>query len=344
MGRIKYNYFKLTITSMKFNPNVTFVLINVIPEDANYWTHYQQVIQEFQVPNLIYKVITIRQWKDLVKQKLQIDVPFTMDWYYKLCDYKPTLGYLFSDLIYENPNDFSTSKYRYWGYCDLDVVWGNFQKFAHLFQGQYYFIRTSAHITVGMAQFFRLDEFTLKIYELDSQYISLLTSPHYHNLDELGQLTNHPIENGAHSINSIVNRLHDQDPMKYNYPHSSHFYDHLFLEMYHNYREHPIPTVLWSQGNLRMVHSRLNFPSGRDLLFVHRIPQLQQIPKLIRNEVIEDMINYGYLLPNWIPLFTRHMCPRPHESLDEDGDRWGIYSYYPYNRTCFGKGYYNQEN
>lgn len=320
---------------MKYNPTVTFVLINVIPDDATYWTHFQQVIHDLQVTNLHYHVITISKWKELVKEKLKIDVPFTVDWYYKLCDYKPTLGYLFSEYL-----ELDKKRYLYWGYCDLDVIWGNFQKFSYLFQGEYYFIRTSAHITVGMAQFFRLDEFTLKLYELDSQYIQLLTSPHYHNLDELGQLTNHPIDNGIHSINQIVNSLHDKDPVKYNYPHSTHFYDHVFLEMYHNYRENPIPVVLWSNGNLRVVHARLSFPAGRDLLFVHRVPSLQQFSKAIRAEVIEDMMNFGYLLPNWIPLFTRHMCVRPHLSSDMDGDSAGLFSYHPYNRTCFAKGYH----
>lgn len=33
----------------------------------------------------------------------------------KLCDYKPTYGVLFSDLL---------SSYEYWGYCDIDMIWG----------------------------------------------------------------------------------------------------------------------------------------------------------------------------------------------------------------------------
>lgn len=39
---------------------------------------------------------------------------------YKICDFKPALGYIFQDEI---------SKYDYWGNCDIDQVWGNVRKF-----------------------------------------------------------------------------------------------------------------------------------------------------------------------------------------------------------------------
>jgi hypothetical protein len=170
MGRIKYNYFKLTVASMKYNPNITFVLVNIVPDEATYYTHFQQVIRDMHAQNLLSStVLTITQWKELVFKKLSISVPFTMEWYYKLCDFKPTLGHLFSELV-----DLPSQKYSYWGYADIDLIWGNFQKFAYLFQGDYYFIRTSAHVTVGMAQFFRLDNFTLHLYEQDPEYLVII--------------------------------------------------------------------------------------------------------------------------------------------------------------------------
>lgn len=339
MGKIKYNYFRLTLASMKFNPQVTFVLINVVTDDATYWNHFSQVVQEMKMTNFIYKVITLTEWRLLVKNKLGIDVPFTTEWYYKLCDYKPTLGYLFEDLI-----DPPSKKYKYWGYCDMDIIWGNITKFAHVFQENYYFIRTSAHITVGMAQFFLLDNFTLHLYELDPKYVPLLKSIHYNNLDELGVLTDHAIDGGHHSINAIVNRLHDKDPVKYNYPHSNHFYDHMFLEMYQTYGVNPIPLVVWHEGNLNVIQSRLAHQAGRDVLYVHRVPSLpSSLPRSIKFEVIEDMIKYGYILPNWIPLLTRHICTLPYLSSDRDGSGM-LFSYHPYNISCFSKGYFDPEH
>ena len=39
---------------------------------------------------------------------------------YKLCDYKPVYGEIFSEYIKE---------YDFWGHCDLDLLWGNIRSF-----------------------------------------------------------------------------------------------------------------------------------------------------------------------------------------------------------------------
>ena len=41
---------------------------------------------------------------------------------YKLCDLKPFYGYIFSPEI-------NRGGYKYWGHCDIDVIWGNLSKF-----------------------------------------------------------------------------------------------------------------------------------------------------------------------------------------------------------------------
>lgn len=38
---------------------------------------------------------------------------------YKLCDYKPSYGYVFEDYIRE---------FKFWGHCDLDTIMGNLEK------------------------------------------------------------------------------------------------------------------------------------------------------------------------------------------------------------------------
>ena len=43
-----------------------------------------------------------------------------MDNPYKLCDYRPAFGYIFKDL---------TRGFDYWGYCDLDMIFGDLQKY-----------------------------------------------------------------------------------------------------------------------------------------------------------------------------------------------------------------------
>lgn len=45
---------------------------------------------------------------------------YVLDEPYKLCDYKPAYGYIFEDLIKD---------YKFWGYCDIDIILGDLSKF-----------------------------------------------------------------------------------------------------------------------------------------------------------------------------------------------------------------------
>jgi hypothetical protein len=51
---------------------------------------------------------------ELVKGKFEFDISLTRP--YKLCDLKPMYGYIFSDYIRD---------YKYWGYCDSDLIFGD---------------------------------------------------------------------------------------------------------------------------------------------------------------------------------------------------------------------------
>jgi hypothetical protein len=43
--------------------------------------------------------MTLTEWRQLILLKLGLDIPFTLKWYDKLCDFKSTFGHLFSDLM-----------------------------------------------------------------------------------------------------------------------------------------------------------------------------------------------------------------------------------------------------
>ncbi|WP_310549957.1 DUF6625 family protein [Paenibacillus glufosinatiresistens] len=50
----------------------------------------------------------------------KIPTPLTIDKPYKLCDFKPTYGFVFEEML---------ESYGYWGYCDIDLIFGNIRKF-----------------------------------------------------------------------------------------------------------------------------------------------------------------------------------------------------------------------
>lgn len=86
------------------------------------------------------------QFAARVKEKLGIDVPMDEKWYYKMCDYKPTLAYLYPEM-FDLPN--AHGAYKFWGYGDMDVIWGNIGRFPHYFDGRYTFIVSGWWGTTG---------------------------------------------------------------------------------------------------------------------------------------------------------------------------------------------------
>ena len=96
------NYFQLFLNSCAPNKKFDWLIIT----NDN---------REFSYPKNVKKIFM--EWNDFkrfaqkkFKEKLALEYPG------KLCDFKPTYGYLFEDLI---------RQYSYWGYCDIDTIMGN---------------------------------------------------------------------------------------------------------------------------------------------------------------------------------------------------------------------------
>ena len=64
------------------------------------------------------------KWHKITLEQLKFHIsdlvgfPVRLSYPYKLCDYRPAYGEIFSDIIRD---------YQYWGYCDLDMIFGNTQ-------------------------------------------------------------------------------------------------------------------------------------------------------------------------------------------------------------------------
>ncbi len=99
------NYFNLFVESCRTNPTI------------NYLFFTDNVIQDLP-PN----ITVINTTFDDIKEKIQskFDFKISLDAPYKLCDYKPAYGYVFADYV---------SQYDYWGFCDVDMIFGNVRHF-----------------------------------------------------------------------------------------------------------------------------------------------------------------------------------------------------------------------
>ncbi len=68
--------------------------------------------------NIKYQKITFEAYKELVSDKLDVD--FDPSNPYKLCDIKPAYGFVHQEDL---------SGYDFWGFCDIDLVFGNIRNF-----------------------------------------------------------------------------------------------------------------------------------------------------------------------------------------------------------------------
>lgn len=103
------NYFDLWLKTASFNQKIVDFLIVT---DAN--------IEVENYPNIKLIKMSFSELKISIKNKKILKENFKLNEPYKLCDYRPLYGLIFSEFI---------KKYEFWGYCDPDIIWGNLEKF-----------------------------------------------------------------------------------------------------------------------------------------------------------------------------------------------------------------------
>lgn len=70
--------------------------------------------------NVKYIKISFDDFISVIESKL--DVKLNRNNYYKICEYRPSFGFVFSELL---------QGYDFWGYGDIDVVYGDIGKFIN---------------------------------------------------------------------------------------------------------------------------------------------------------------------------------------------------------------------
>lgn len=85
------------------------------------WLIFTDDHTEYSYPNNVK--VTYMTFDDM-KNKIQkiFDFPVSMERPYKLCDYKVAYGEIFEEELKE---------YDFWGYCDLDMMFGNIRHFLN---------------------------------------------------------------------------------------------------------------------------------------------------------------------------------------------------------------------
>lgn len=119
-----------------------------------------------------------------------------------------------------------------------------------------------------------------------------------------------------------------------------HWKDKLWLECHGSHTW--AGPVRWWQGSLRIVHASTEFPAFHEILIFHRPTLEYDVHKRhshkIALEIEADMLDYGYLLPNWVPLLTRHACVST--ASDWQPQSSALSKYRPYDPECFAKDWW----
>lgn len=152
----KPSYFDLWLLSARNNPEFMFLFYS----DC-----------DLEIGDAENVKVNCVSWEELVcrfKQKLGNDI--CLDKPYKLCDYKPTYGYVFNEDI---------SDYDFWGFCDVDLLFGDLkkyitnemlQKYDKLFyHGHFCLIRNNAKMNMLFkAQYDKIIDWKYSLYTPDS--------------------------------------------------------------------------------------------------------------------------------------------------------------------------------
>lgn len=100
------SYFPLFLKSCEPNKNFDWLIV------TNDKTRYKYP------KNVHVMYMSFENFKKKIQSKFSFKI--CLKQYQKLCDYKPSYGYIFEDEI---------KKYKFWGYCDIDVILGDLSDF-----------------------------------------------------------------------------------------------------------------------------------------------------------------------------------------------------------------------
>ncbi|NRO49426.1 hypothetical protein IMAU30132_01798 [Lactobacillus helveticus] len=104
-------------------PNYFQLFLNSCAPNKNFdWLIFTDDKTDFKFPDNVKKInMQWQEFKNLAQKKFNIKL--SLNFPRKLCDFKPTYGYIFEKYIKD---------YYYWGYCDIDTIMGNLDKMLPL--------------------------------------------------------------------------------------------------------------------------------------------------------------------------------------------------------------------
>lgn len=241
-------YFPFFVHSCRYNPDIDFFIVT---DNKNIGT---------EIPANIFIIHrTFEETIKLIDDKLQLQTG--IEDAYKLCDFKPAYGVLFSDLV---------AGYDFWGHSDIDIVFGNIRGFiTEEVLNDYDIISVRPEFISGFFALYRNSEKISNLFKQSKDYKSVFRSRNYMGLDECSLLCQ-PLTDGAilselpaaiDSMTHVVKRLDEAGKLK----------------AYFNYH-----VVESTPGKLRWDNGQLIYKDEYEVILFHmvsfKIHPMLQIP------------------------------------------------------------------
>ena len=155
-------WFVFFIESCKNNPNINWILFSDNTKNLP------------RVNNIRFISFTREEFNSLATHKLSFKVETKNP--YKVCDFKPAYGKIFEDYL---------SDYNFWGYCDIDLIFGKIDHFIdNEVLNKYDIISFYKRFLSGPLCLYRnIDKINL-LYKRIPDYIPILKNPSCLSFDE----------------------------------------------------------------------------------------------------------------------------------------------------------------
>jgi hypothetical protein len=194
-------YFPYFLHSCRYNPSVDFIMLSdnkstptTLPSNVKL-IHY-----------------TIDQFQTDASNALGFNV--AVEHGYKLCDFKPAYGHIFKNLVKD---------YAFWGYCDIDVIWGSIRSFiTDTILSQYEIISARHDYLTGCFALYKNNNKMRELFMQSKDYQKVFTSNENFFFDETNfafkefeaGIHYSQIETEVESMTHVVRRLQETHGLK----------------------------------------------------------------------------------------------------------------------------------
>jgi hypothetical protein len=230
-------------------------------------------------PNVRLVRFTGGEFNRLASWKLGLDI--SLSHARKLCDFKPLYGHLFEEYL---------AGFDYWGYTDLDVIYGDLRSSLTAARFSEYDVFTARQeFLVGHFTLFRNTEMLRKLYEQSRDFRKTLAVPQVLCFDECGQewwdrLQGNSCDGGKSfdSMTHTVSRLMEDRQLRVCFEQQVLEWPQLSMTDWR---------VRWEDGRLRLMHPRREVMYCHFHAFKHQLGY--RLPPSLGDEACFDLTAIG---------------------------------------------------